>query len=938
LLVEFRLLGPVEAWARSRRLDLGPPQQRAVLAALLMDAGRLVMADTLIDRVWDQRPPAGARRALHVHIARIRQALRQENAAGAPPALLHRSGGYQLDVDVDLVDWHRFRHLTGTAAQDRLAESDRARLLREALGLWRGTPLADVAGDWAARTRENCRQQRLDVAVAWADAALRLGHHHDVIGPARDLAAEYPLAESLVAALMRALVAAGRHSEALDCYAATRARLVDELGSEPGPELQDLHLALLRGHLPSPAGTATVGSPTADPGRGPAQLPPDVRGFAGRDDELARLDLVLDTAGTEPGAVVISAVSGTPGVGKTALAIRWAHRVRQRFPDGQLYVNLRGFDADGHVMSPADAVRGFLDALGVPPEAVPPNLDAQVEAYHKQVAGKRILVVLDNARDAEHVRRLLPGTSSALAVVTSRNRLTPLVVADGAQPIVLDLLSTVESRDLLARRLGFDRVAAEADAVDEIVDACARLPLALVIAGARAQQTGFPLAAVAAELDQIGRLDSLDAGDATSQIRGVFSWSYAALTPPAGRLFRLLGLASGPDIGPTAAASLTGSPVRETRRQLSELTNASLLTEHIPGRFTFHDLLRDYAADLAQTHDSEHHRRAALTRLLDYYTHTAHSADRLLHPLRDPIVIPLTRPATGSQPERLDSDQAAMEWMRAEHLALVAALRQADEAGLDAHAWQLAWALDTFLGRQGDRHGRVTAWRTALRAAQRLGDWAAQADAHRLLGVAQTRLGRYEDAQVQLGHALHLYVRGGDRLGQANTHRSSAFLCEFLGEPERALDHAQRALALYQAAGHDRGRAAALNAVGWCFALVGNHAEAIPHCEQALTVLQQLGDRDGEAATWDSLGFAHHHLGQHQRAAECFRRSIDMYRELGNRSDEANTLANLGDTYHAVGEPDAARGVWERALDILTDLDLPDAEVVRTKIDRLDRP
>jgi hypothetical protein len=401
-------------------------------------------------------------------------------------------------------------------------------------------------------------------------------------------------------------------------------------------------------------------SPLPESAAVPAQLPRDVAGFAGRGEQLARLDeLLAPAAGRRPGAVVISAVSGTPGLGKTALVVHWAHRVKHRFPDGQLYVNLGGFDPGGRVMAPAEAVRGFLDALGVSAEQIPPSLDAQACLYRSLLDGRRVLIVLDNARDAEQVRPLLPGTPTALVVVTSRNQLTSLVAIDGAHPLMLDLLTEDEARELLACRLGPDRIAAEPEAVQQIIACCARLPLALTIAAARAEQSGFPLTALAAELDKAtGRLDALDAGDPVSQVRTVFSWSYTALTPPAARLFRLLGLHPGTDISTAAAASLAAHPPAETRRLLAELTRASLLTEHAPGRYTFHDLLCAYATDLTHTHDPADQCHAALGRIRDHYLHPAHTAARLLPPLDDPVT--LTPPSPGVTPEQPSDHEQAM--------------------------------------------------------------------------------------------------------------------------------------------------------------------------------------------------------------------------------------------------------------------------------------
>ncbi|MEV4619939.1 BTAD domain-containing putative transcriptional regulator [Asanoa sp. NPDC049573] len=934
--MQIRLLGPVQVCANGRELDVGPRQQRHVLAVLAADAGRSVTPESLMDRVWEQVPP-GARRALHVHITRIRRLLERTEAAAAPPtSVVRSSGGYLLDIDTDLIDIHRLRRLVERARASHRAD-ERAGLLREAVGLWRGDPLDGLTGSWPARTRERWRREYFDTVVAWTRAELDIGNPGAAIATLRDLTGEYPLMESLAVALMRALHAAGDPAEALKHHATVRQHLADELGADPSAELQAVYQAILRGELDPPPAPATTRPMAAEPVV-PMQLPADVSGFTGRAEHLADLAaLVASRPERASTAVVISAVSGAAGVGKTALAVHWAHTVAEKFPDGQLYVNLRGFDPTGRVMAPIEAVRGFLHALGVPPERIPPDLDAQTALYRSLLAGKRILVVLDNARDAEQARPLLPGTPTAMAVVTSRTQLTGLLAADGAHPLHLDLLSTTEARDLLTHRLG-DRVTAEPDAVQQIITACARLPLALSIAAARAQQTNFPLATLAAELNQADQqLDALDAGDPTSQLRAVFSWSYTALTAPSARLFRLLGLHRGPDIATPAAASLAGHPVSETRRLLNELTRANLLVEHVPGRYTFHDLLRAYATELTHTTDSDQTHRAALTRLLDHYTHTAHTADRLLYPTRDPIPVALAAAAADVSPERLTDHQQAIVWLTAEHPTLLATIRHAADTGFDTHTWQLAWALNMVLYQQGHWADQAAAWQAAVDAARRLNDPAAQAAAHRGVARGTTQLGRHADAHTHLQHALDLYTQIGDQVGQGYTHYNLGYLWQRQGRFDLALGHGQQALTVHRAAGHRPGQAHALNSVGWCHAQLGDYTDALTACQQALTLFQQLGDRSGQASTWDSLGYVHHHLGHHSQAIDCYQHALALLRNLGERYHEANVLTHLGDTHHTSGNPNAAGAAWTDALTILTGLGDPGAPSLRAKLHALDQ-
>jgi tetratricopeptide (TPR) repeat protein/DNA-binding XRE family transcriptional regulator len=668
--------------------------------------------------------------------------------------------------------------------------------------------------------------------------------------------------------------------------------------------------------------------------RQPAQLPAASAVFVGRDAQLARLDELLAGSAQAPTAVVITAVSGTAGVGKTALAVQWAHRVAERFPDGQLYVNLRGFDPTGTPVASADAVRGFLDALGVPPPRIPADPDAQAALYRSLLAGRRVLVVLDNARDADQVRPLLPGTPTTLVIVTSRNRLTGLV-ADGAHPLPLDVLTPAAAREMLTRRLGGARVDAEPDAVSRIVAACAGLPLALAITAARAQQTSFPLATIAAELaDAWRRLDALDAGDAVNRVRAVFSWSYAALRAPSARLFRLLGLHPGPDVSVAAAGSLAGLPLDEAHRLLTELTRASLLAEPVPGRYTFHDLLGAYATDRAHTEEDAEERYAALTRLLDHYLHTAYSGGVVL---QHPHPAPLTPApaAAGTLVETLSDHRGAMVWFTTEQRVLLAAIHQAAAHGFRTHAWQLAWSLSTFQlpqGRWADWHA---VQRAALDAARESEDDLGQAVAHRALGNASWRLGRFAEAHRHLTQALELFGCLGDRVSQARTHLPLAALFSEQARYEEALDHARRSLELYRITGDRGGQADALNTVGWCHCQLGNFEQAVLYCGQAIAVAQEIGGHVVEGDAWDSLGYAHHRLGRHAEAIRCYRIALDRHRDVGHRYNEAVGLTRLGETYHAVSDTEAARDAWQQALDILIDIDHPDADAVRDKLDRL---
>jgi DNA-binding SARP family transcriptional activator/tetratricopeptide (TPR) repeat protein len=919
----WRVLGPVRLVTGGAEVGLGPAKQCCVLAVLLMSPGWSVPIGTLIDRVWGENPPRSAT-PVAPYATRLRKAI---DGTGAG-RLRYTTGGYLLDCDPEQVDLHRGRRLAAQAGDDPAR-------YEAALRLWTPEPLAGIPGEWAARTRAALAAEGLDLLARWAEAELRAGRPAVVADRLRPRLAEHPTAEGAAAALMLALARSGRPAEALDCYARLRKALAQELGTEPSRRIADLQLRILRAddlteadrtagaHRATTTGRTVDTTAPSRPKPGPpvpALLPGDVA-LTGRDAELAVLDALLDDSG-------LIAVSGTPGVGKTALAVHWAHRVAHRFPDGVLYVNLRGFDPGGQATEPAEAVRGFLDALGLPVADTPPTRDAQVARYRGMIAGRRVLVLLDNARDADQVRLLLPGTPTAAVVVTSRSQLTPLIAADGARPVRLDVLTPAGARDLLARRLGPDRAAEPAAA--EVVDRCARLPLALTVAAARAAQTGFPLAALAAELAEARqRLDTLDAGDARTDVRAVFSWSYTALSAPAARLFRLLGAHPGPDISATAAVSLAGGPVRP---ELAELARASLVTEHVRGRYVFHDLLRAYAAELAGEAESQ----AATVRVVDHYTRTAYAAERVLEPHSDPVRVPVPPPVDGVTPEPVDGHDAALAWLAAEHPVLVAVHRVA--AGLEPYRWLLAWSLSTYRDRRGLWPEQATAWRLALDAARRLGDGAAEAYTHTFLGRAEAMLGNPEEAAAHLRQALELYGAAGDAAGAARARGVLAHQAARDGDLPVAMEHLGWALELFGAIGHRRGRASALNNLGWCHAMRGEHAAALARCAEGLALFEEIGDRLGQADTADSLGYVHLQLGEHAAATARYRQAAALSRALGDLYKEADALTNLAEAQAAGGDPDGARESWRRALVLLTELGHERAAAVREKLHAADGP
>ncbi|MEV0678944.1 BTAD domain-containing putative transcriptional regulator [Actinosynnema sp. NPDC050436] len=882
--VRIALLGEVVAHVGGQRVDLGPAKQRCVLAALAVDLDRAVPVERLTERVWGARPPLRARDTLSSYLSRLRR---------VGLALDRRSGGYALVAEEGAVDLHRFRAL---CAQARTGGDDRAAaLFAEALDLWRGDPLGGLDGDWAAGERGRLRQERLGVQTELTDVRLRLGQGAGLVAELSGRVAEHPLDERVAAQYLLALHRAGRAADALEHYRVVHARLAAELGTDPGAALRDLHGRILQGD------PALDGAARPAPAAVPRQLPAAPAPFVGRHHELDRLDAALARSG---GTVVISAIAGAGGIGKTWLALHWAHRNLDRFPDGQLFVDLRGFSPDGTPISSGAAVRGFLDALGADPAKVPVDPHARSALFRSLVADKRMLVVLDNAADTAQVADLLPGTSCTV-LVTSRNRLSGLVTAHSAEHLPLDRLADAEARALLADRLGADRVAAEPGAVAELVALCGGYPLALSIVAGRAS-AGHPLAALVADLREFG-LVALDDGDPEASLPAVFSWSHRTLTDDQARLFALLGVAPGPDIGLAAAAALAGLPPVRVRTLLRELDQASLLAQDASGRYRMHDLVRRYAADRAADLDTT----AALRRLTAFHLHTGHAGNLLLHPYVTPIDLdPLPADV---RPVPLADDAAALAWFDAEHACLLATADAARERGDDLAVWQLAWTVNNYHFRRGDRHNQLALWERALAAARRLDDPAAQVLAHRNTGRALADVDRPEEAMDHLYQALELAERSGARADEAHTHHALSWSWIQRGDDERALSHATSSLAIHRTLGNPAWEADALNAVGWCAARLGRHDHAREHCRAALDLHRTHQDRDGQADTLDSLGFIDHQTGNHQDAVEHYTAAVALYRELGNSYQAVNTLDRLAESLLAVGRAEDARTAWQEA-------------------------
>jgi len=691
-----------------------------------------------------------------------------------------------------------------------------------------------------------------------------------------------------------------------------------------------------------PAGDGQAGDAEGNGGvTVPRQLPTRVPHFAGRAGELAQLDGVLDAAASDRAVgatgVVISAIGGTAGVGKTALALHWAHRVAHRFPDGQLYANLRGFDAGhGKPAEPADVLRGFLDALGVHPERLPADAEGLAGRYRSVLAGRRMLVLLDNAADAAQVRPLLPASPECLVIVTSRRELAALAAGEGARLLQLDVLSEQEANELLVARLGKERAADEPWAVTELATLCARLPLALSVVVARAAASPkLPLSSLAAELTELGgRLDGLDAGDPAANVRNVLSLSYRYLPETAARMFRLLGLHPGPDISAAAAASLAGVPLAQARVALRDLTRASLLMEVVPGRFAFHDLLRAYAAEQAEQGTPTDRIETTTRRLLDHYLHTAHAAHRVLYPGRE--LIDLDACASGVTPETFGGKASALGWLEGEYQVLLKVTDFAARSGFDAHAWRLPVVLWTFHNVCGHWHDGTRLHRLAVDAARRRGDLSGEAHALRGLGSFAMSLSAFDEAHQCLIAAQAAFRKLGDDLGLARTDVIFSQALEFQGRYAEALAVMDDALRLSESAPGNRHmmlvRASALNGSAWNSVQLGDLSQARAFCGKAIELCQAIGYSPGEAGTWDTLGVVLQRLGSHAEAVPCFLRAVSLDREMGNRYDLAMVLAHLGETYASTGDLRGAREAWDESLLILRALHHPAASAVRDQL------
>ncbi|MEV4297047.1 tetratricopeptide repeat protein [Microbispora rosea] len=938
------VLGPPVIRNGDRPVEIRSVMRRELLGLLALQPGHRVSREEIVDVLWGDRPPRTCQALVQGHVAALRGLLQPEgrHRPSASISTLDR-GGYMLEVVRGRLDIAEFDDLARRAGEARAAANPRTalELWDRALRLWRGPVLADTG----SRLRHHplaaaLNQRRMTVALAFADSALENGSVSSAADHLLRLAADEPLHEGLHARLILAVAGGGDQAGALRLFADLRRRLADELGVEPGRELRTAHLRVLRQELPAlrtadrgappvvlggvalpetssdpdtgaeaeqelgaaPLGNAGHSAPAAPSGTRaeavPAQLPLDARGFAGRTTELARLDAHLAAANHSPTALTILAVSGTAGVGKTTLALHWAHRVRDRFPDGQLYLNLRGFDPTAAAIEPAEAILSFLDALGVPPQRVPPGFEAQAGLYRSLLANRRVLVVLDNARDVEQVRPLLPGSPNCLVVVTSRDQMSGLVAIDGGCPLTLGLLSASEGRELVVRRLGAERAGAEPRAVDEIVAQCAGLPLALAVVAARAvMNPQFSLATLARELRAVqGGLDAFHGGDPATQVRTVFSWSYRTLSAEAARLFRLLALHPGPDIGVGAAACLAGAAEDRVRPLLAELSRAHLISEHMPGRYTFHDLLRLYAAERNREEDGEDERAGAVQRLYDHYVQATNVAAGLLYP--NMIRLPSTAPPTGRVPV---GRGGALAWLDAEHMNLVAAVTHAEEYGQRAAAWRLADGLRGYFARRRHSVHWFAVAEAGLSAARAEGDLQAQAALHLSTAHAYNVTARRRQALAHLGRALDLSRRVGWREGHAIALTNIGSVQMDLGRLEEAKTSLLRSLDLRRQGGHDGNDAMTHNNLGELERMRGRLGAATRHLDRAMEEWRRLGLSVGLVTTLETIGQVHWDLGHLAVGTAHLNRALRVARLIGDDASRANSLIILSSIHRDAG-------------------------------------
>lgn len=894
------MLGSLRVWHDDSELELGPPGRRAVLGLLVLAGGEAVAKHELMDALWGDRPPRSAVNVLQTHVKHLRRLLEPDRPPRTSSEILpHVGDGYAVRWDAVDVDLLRVRRLVAEAT-DAHRSGDTARaaeLLGAALRLWRGRPLADIPFLATHPKVVSLVIERREVLARYGDAMLATGAAADVLVDLTEAAVDQPLDESAQARLIRAYHAVGQRAKAFRTYHEVRDRLVEELGVDPGPELLAAHAALLYGG----GATGSTGGPRPVH-QVPRQLPAEPRGFTGRATQLSALDTLLSESGRSGGAVTIAAISGTAGVGKTALAVHWAHRVRDRFPDGQLHANLRGH-THGEPAQPIEVLAQFLSALDVPVERVPLDVETASALYRTLMVDRRTLVLLDNVAGPDQVRPLLPAGPGCLVVVTGRERMAGLVAMHGARQFTLEVLSPKEAVEVLADVLGPERIRAEHAAAVEFAELCAHLPLALRVAAANlADRPGCGIEEYAKELREGNLLAALAVrGDEQTAVRTAFDLSYAALPGAAQRLFRLLSLASGADVSAEAAAALAGTDPRQASHLLDRLAAAHLVEHHVPGRYRFHDLLRRYAAEQAHQQESAAEREAALHRLYDWYLNAVDGAARLLYPHMLRLPVPETVTRTARMPAGITDLAGASSWLDAERDNLVAAVRSAAQAGPRPMAWQLADVLRGYFWMCLRRVEWQATAEAGLAAADEAGEPRARAVTRLSLADLRFRQGRYRQAVRHYAHGILIARRAGWVEAQAALLCNLAYVYRQSGQLAAAATRLGRGLALSRQIGQVAGEAVVLGNLGVVQWEMGRLSRAVEHYTRALALHRRIGSRYGEAMNLNNLGQVQRVRGLLTEARDLLTQALVLNREAGNLSGAAETHSLLAVTYGDLG-------------------------------------
>jgi DNA-binding SARP family transcriptional activator len=943
-MMRFRLLGPLEIRAgEDDWRGIGAPKWRSVLAALLINAGQIVPADSLINEVWGETPPAKAGNLISIYVLRLRRLLGDTDST----VLVTRAPGYLLRLRPGDTDAQVFETLVREGRRAYAAgDPERAAAqLAEALALWHGSPLADVPATTLVETEaERLTDLRLDAAELRITAELACGSHAQVIPELRRLLADHSLRENLWLLLMRALDGAGRHAEALEAYGQARGVLAEELGVDPGAELRQYYAELLAkddaltkdagdapgsisagtvaaSSRPAPSAPAPAGSPLPRSVPAPAQLPMDVADFTGRDDQVRHLcDLLSSASGDdESGAVRIALVAGSGGLGKTSLAVHAAHRVRGHFPDGQLYVDLLG--ATPHPLPPADVLARFLRDLGVDGRQVPLDEDERAARYRTGLAGRRVLVVLDNARDAAQVRPLLPGSASCAVLVTTRSRMPDLA---STRLVDLDVLDDDDALTLFTRIVGDERAEAEPEATAELLLTCAGLPLAIRICAARlASRSGWTIRVLADRLrDTRRRLDEMAVGDLA--VRASFQVGFASLPArvhPDGidpaRAFCLLGLWQGASISAAAAGALFGTPEFLATDALEVLVDTHLLESKGADRYQFHDLLRVYASERAMADLSEPDRSAAVGRLLRWYMYTADAAATVVAPDRYNMPLDLVE---GDQPPLVFAAvDDALAWYDRDRANLIAATKQASASGWHDIAWRLPAPLLNIYERRGSWAECIATNRIALDSAQQAGNRQGEAWVLSTLGYA---LGFTHESEAigYLEQSLAIRRQIGDAKGEAQSANNLADAYWRLGRVSEAIALFHKARDLNRDVGNRYGEAAALTNLGAALLDVRRAEEAVGHLEQACKTFGEIGYLDGIGYAMYVLGDCYLSLGRDTDAVDCFRQAVSSHQAAGSRQRQAVTLQALGRVQARNGLAGEASRSWAQAAAIFDEL------------------